>query len=98
MDCRKESMRSWPGASCMTVNLTGVDPEHAFREKTERIRDAIEGDVGRLWSAIAAIVGAIEPGASRARRMQRAEEVLGEVVCRALSSPGSYEPGRPVVP
>jgi RNA polymerase sigma-70 factor (ECF subfamily) len=38
------------------------------------------------------------PYLDRDRRAQRVNEVLGEVVCRALAHPDSYNPGRPVVP
>jgi RNA polymerase sigma factor (sigma-70 family) len=82
----------------MTVNPAGVNPELSAREKTERIRDAIEAEIGALLSAIAAIVGSVEPGLGKERRAQRVDEVLGEVVCRALAHPDSYRPSQPVVP
>jgi RNA polymerase sigma-70 factor (ECF subfamily) len=82
----------------MTANPAGVNPELSAREKTERIRAAIESEIGTLWAAIAAVVGSIEQGLDRERRAQRVDEVLGEVVCRALAHPDSYRPGQPVIP
>lgn len=82
----------------MTVNPAGVNLELDAREKSQRIRDAIESEIGTLRSGIAAMVGSIEPQVGRDRRGHRADEVLGEVVCRALARPDSYQPGRAVVP
>ncbi len=81
----------------MTVKPADLNAELAAREKAERIRDAIESEFGKLWSAIAAIVGSSERGLAPERRAQRVNEVLGEVVCRALAHPESYQPGRSVV-
>jgi RNA polymerase sigma-70 factor (ECF subfamily) len=82
----------------MTVNPLGVDPQLATCEKTRLIRDAIENEIDKLWSAVAAIVGSVERRRSRDRLAQRVEEVLSEVAYQALAHPNSYQPGRPVVP
>jgi hypothetical protein len=46
----------------MTVHPAGVNPELSAREKTELIRDAIEGEIGKLGLAIAAMVRAVDRG------------------------------------
>jgi RNA polymerase sigma factor (sigma-70 family) len=82
----------------MTVKPSRADAEPASGAKLERIRAALESEMETLCSAIEAIVGSREPGVDKQRRAERVKEVLGEVACRALAHPDSYQVGRPVLP
>jgi RNA polymerase sigma factor (sigma-70 family) len=82
----------------MTSNPAEVDQASAARQRVEMIRSAIEGEFQDLYRAVAAEVRSTARGRCGGDRAEWVDEVLGEAVCRALTHPGSYDPGRPVVP
>ncbi len=82
----------------MTSDPAEANQASAARDRAEIIRDALESEIRPLWLAISAMVRAISRRLRGEQLVRRVEEVLNETVYRALASPESFQPDRPVVP